>query len=211
MGSKKLRLTDIKLLIATTNQGKAEEIRSLLKGLPLVVASLLELNSRDIYGEDDSSFLVNARGKSLFYGQKWEGLTLGEDSGLEIDFLHGAPGVRSARFSDPGATDEKNITKVLKLMEEVPEEKRKARFVSCLVLSQGGKILAEITGEVRGVITSVKKGQSGFGYDPIFYYPPLNRTFAELSPEEKNAVSHRGQTLKQLKVFLQKHFHWTNT
>jgi len=211
MGSKKLRLTDIKLLIATTNQGKAEEIRSLLKGLPLVVASLLELNSRDIYGEDDSSFLVNARGKSLFYGQKWEGLTLGEDSGLEIDFLHGAPGVRSARFSDPGATDENNITKVLKLMEEVPEEERKARFVSCLVLSQGGIILAEITGEVRGVITSVKKGQSGFGYDPIFYYPPLNRTFAELSPEEKNAVSHRGQTLKQLKVFLQKHFHWTNT
>ncbi len=210
MGSKKLRLTDIKLLIATTNQGKAEEIRSFLKGLPLVVASLLKLNSRDIYEEDNSSFLANARGKSLFYGQKWEGLTLGEDSGLAIDFLQGAPGVRSARFSDPGATDEKNITKVLKLMEEVPEEERKARFVSCLVLSQGGKILAEITGEARGVITSAKKGQSGFGYDPIFFYPPQKRTFAELSPEEKNAVSHRGQTLKQLKVFLQKHFHWTN-
>ena len=211
MGSKKSRLTDTKLLIATTNQGKTKEIRFFLKGLPLVVTSLLELNSGDIHEEDSSSLLVNARGKSLFYGHKWEGLTLGEDSGLAIDFLQGAPGVRSARFSDPGATDEKNIIKVLKLMEGVPEEDRNARFVSCMVLSQGGKVLIEIKGEARGVIASSKKGQLGFGYDPIFFYPPLNRTFAELSLEEKNAVSHRGQALNQMKVFLQKYFHWTNT
>jgi len=211
MGSKKLRLTDNNLLLATTNQGKAKEIRIFLKELPLVVASLLDLSSGDIYEEVGSSFLVNARRKSLFYGKEWEGLTLGEDSGLEIDFLHGDPGVRSARFSDPGATAERNISKVLKLMEGVQEEKRKARFVSCLILSQGGKILKEITAEARGVITFSRKGQSGFGYDPIFYYPPLNRTFGELSPEEKNKVSHRGKALKQLKIFLQKHFHWTNT
>jgi XTP/dITP diphosphohydrolase len=204
-------LIDIKLLIATTNQGKAKEISAYLEGLPLSVTFLLELNSLDIYEEDSLSFLENARGKNLFYGRKWEGLTLGEDSGLAIDCLQGAPGVRSARFSDPGATDEKNIAKVLKLMEDVPEEERKARFVSCLVLSQKGKILAEITGEARGVITSTKKGRFGFGYDPIFYYPPLDRTFAELSPEEKNAVSHRGQALKQLKTFLQTHCNWTNT
>lgn len=204
-------MIDIKLLIATTNQGKAKEISAYLEGLPLSVTFLLELNSLDIYEEDSLSFLENTRGKSLFYGRKWEGLTLGEDSGLAIDCLQGAPGVRSARFSDPGATDEKNIAKVLKLMEDVPEEERKARFVSCLVLSQKGKILAEITGEARGVITSAKKGRLGFGYDPIFYYPPLDRTFAELSPEEKNAVSHRGQALKQLKAFLQIHCNWTNT
>jgi XTP/dITP diphosphohydrolase len=94
-------------------------------------------------------------------------------------------------------------------MEDVPKEERTARFISCLVLSQRGKILIEITEEARGVITSKRKGQSGFGYDPIFYYPPLNRTFAELSPEEKNAVSHRGQALQQLKVFLKNHLHWT--
>ena len=211
MGSKKLRLTDTNLLIATTNQGKAKEIGYFLKELPLVVASLLDFNVGDIYEEVGSSFLVHARGKSLFYGKKWEGLTLGEDSGLAIDFLHGEPGVRSARFSDPGATVEKNISKVLKLMGGVKEDKRKARFVSCMVLSQNGKILKEITAEARGVITLTKKGQSGFGYDPIFYYPPLNRTFAELSPEEKNSVSHRGKALKQLKVFMQKHFHWTDT
>lgn len=211
MGSKKSRLTEVKLLIATTNRGKAKEIKSFLENLPIVVVSLLELDSTDNYREDSASFLANARGKSLFYGRKWEGLSLGEDSGLAIDFLQGAPGVLSARFSDPGATDEKNIAKVLRLMKGVPEEKRKARFVSCLVLSQGGKILSEIIGEVRGVIASSKRGQSGFGYDPIFYYPPLDRTFAQLSPEEKNSVSHRGRALKRLRAFLQKYFCWTNT
>jgi XTP/dITP diphosphohydrolase len=210
MESKKLRLTDTRLLIATTNRGKVEEIRLYLKDLPLAVASLLDLDSANIYEEDSSSFLANARGKSLFYGQFWEGLALGEDSGLAIDFLEGAPGVRSARFSDPCATDEKNIAKVLQLMEGVPEEERKARFISCMVLSQGRKILAEITGEARGFIATSKRGQSGFGYDPIFYYPPLDRTFAELSPEEKNRVSHRGQALIELKAFLQKHLNRTN-
>lgn len=206
MGSKKLRLTDTKLLIATTNRGKIEEIGFCLRHLPLRVFSLFEFRSLDIYEEDNSSFLANARGKSLFYGKKWEGLTLGEDSGLLIDILKGAPGVRSARFSDPGATDEKNIAKVLRLMEGLPEEKRSARFVSCLVLSQEGKILAEITGETKGFITVSKKGRSGFGYDPIFYYPPLDKTFAQLSKEAKNEVSHRGRALRQLKVFLQKYF-----
>lgn len=147
--------------------------------------------------------MANARGKSLFYGRDWEELSLGEDSGLEVDFLHGAPGVLSARFADPGATDERNIQKVLKLMDGVPEEERKARFVSCMVISRRGRIYAEIKGEVRGVIAFAKRGQSGFGYDPIFYYPPLDRTFAEMSPEEKNAISHRGQALKKLKSFLQ--------
>lgn len=210
MGSKKSRLTDTKLLIATTNRGKAEEIGFFLRGLPLITVSLLEFKSTDTYEEQSSSFLANARGKSLFYGQKWKGLTLGEDSGLAIDFLKGAPGVRSARFSDPGATDAKNIEKVLQLMDGVPEKKRGAHFISCLVLSRGGHILIEIRGEASGFITSVKRGRYGFGYDPIFYYPPLDKTFAELSPEEKNAVSHRGRALEQLKAFLQKHFGWTN-
>jgi XTP/dITP diphosphohydrolase len=211
MGSKKSRLTDTKLLIATTNQGKTKEIRFFLKDLALTVVSLLDIDFDEIYEEDCSSFLANARGKSLFYGQMWDGLALGEDSGLEIDFLRGEPGVRSARFSDPGATDERNIAKVLHLMEGVPEEERKARFVSCMVLSRGGIILAEITGEARGFITTSKKGTSGFGYDPIFYYPPLDRTFAELSPEMKNKVSHRGQALIELKAFLKKHLRRTNT
>ncbi|MGD9346584.1 MAG: RdgB/HAM1 family non-canonical purine NTP pyrophosphatase [Candidatus Aminicenantes bacterium] len=204
-------MTDTQLLIATTNKGKAEEIGSFLRELPLGTVSLLDVESTDIYEEKSSSFLANARGKSLFYGQMWKGLTLGEDSGLAIDFLNGDPGVRSARFSGPGATDAKNIEKVLRLMDGVPENKRGARFISCLALSQGGQILTEITGEVRGIITSSKRGRYGFGYDPIFYYPPLDKTFAELSPEKKNTISHRGLALEQLKSFLKKHFHWTNT
>jgi XTP/dITP diphosphohydrolase len=211
MESKKSRLTDTKLLIATTNRGKTREIQLFLQDLALVVSSLLDLNPENIYEEDNSTFLANARGKSLFYGKIWEGLTLGEDSGLAIDCLQGAPGVRSARFSDPGATDEKNITKVLQLMAGVPEAERKARFVSCMVLSQGGGILTEITCEARGFITTARKGTSGFGYDPIFYYPPLERTFAELSPEEKNSVSHRGRALTELKAFLKTHLQRRNT
>jgi XTP/dITP diphosphohydrolase len=210
MESKKSRLTDTNLLIATTNRGKAKEIGYLLKELPVVVASLLDLNSGDIYEEVGLTFLENARGKSLFYGRKWEGLTLGEDSGLVIDYLKGDPGVRSARFSDPGATDKRNISKVLRLMEGVREDERSARFISCLVLSRRGKILKEVTAEAEGVIAFSKKGQSGFGYDPIFYYPPLKKTFAELSPEQKNAVSHRGKALEQIKIYMQTHLRWAD-
>ena len=150
--------------------------------------------------------MENAEGKTLFYSRIWPGLTLGEDSGLEIEALSGAPGVRSARFSGDNATDEKNIEKVLSLLKGIPEEKRKARFVSCMVLSRKDKIIHRIKEYVSGSILTQKKGTGGFGYDPIFFYSPLNKTFAQLSPEEKNSVSHRGRALKKLKAFLQENF-----
>lgn len=130
-------------------------------------------------------------------------MILGEDSGLEIEYLKGAPGIMSARFSAPDATDEKNILKVLHLLDGVPQIKRQAKFVSCMVLSQRGKILTQIQEEVKGFITAEKKGSYGFGYDPIFFYPPLKKTFAELFPEEKNTISHRGRALKRLKDYLE--------
>jgi len=114
----------------------------------------------------------------------------------------GEPGVLSARYSGPQATDEKNNRKVLERMKDVPEERRKARFVSCLVLSRKGEVIREIKEFVEGRIAFEKKGTQGFGYDPLFYYPPLEKTFAELLPEEKNQVSHRGRALKKLKEFL---------
>lgn len=191
-----------KLLLATTNEGKAKEINSYLSDLPIEIFNLGDMHMDVSFPEDKKSFRENARGKSLFYSQFWSGFSLAEDSGLEIEHLKGAPGVLSARFSDPQATDEKNIQKVLKLMKGVPLEKRMARFVSCLVLSQKGKIIEEISEHVQGLITLEKKGEHGFGYDPIFYYPPLEKTFAELLPEEKNKVSHRGRSLKKLKEFL---------
>lgn len=197
-------MTDTKLLLATTNRGKTQEIKEFLKGLPVRIYSLHDLNIKAFFEEKGRTFLDNAEGKSLFYSQNWEDMILGEDSGLEIDHLDGAPGIVSARFSDPGATDEKNIQKVLLLMKDVPPKDRLARFVSCMVLSRKGKVLTTIQEEVQGVINTEKKGRSGFGYDPIFYYPPLQKTFAELAPAEKNKVSHRGQALTRLKDYLRK-------
>lgn len=191
-----------KLLIATTNRSKAKEIQAFLSDLPLKSFHLGDIHLQRSYPEDKPTFMENARGKSLFYSQFWPGLTLAEDSGLEIEHLEGAPGVLSARFSDPQATDEKNIQKVLEMMKGLPAEKRKARFVSALVLSRKGKVIKEITEHVKGTITLEKRGKYGFGYDPIFFYPALRKTFAQLRPEEKNMVSHRGRAMKTLKEFL---------
>jgi len=195
-------LSKEQLLLATTNQGKAREIKSYLKDLPIVIHSLEELGQLKLFTETGRTFDENARGKSLFYSTNWEGLTLAEDSGLKIEVLRGEPGVLSARYSGERATDQKNNQKVLERMKEVPSEKRKARFVSCMVLSKKGNIIKEIKESAEGIITLGEKGAYGFGYDPLFYYPPLKKTFAELLPEEKNKVSHRGRALKKLKEFL---------
>jgi XTP/dITP diphosphohydrolase len=191
-----------KLLLATTNQGKAREIRNFLQDLPLEILSLDDLGDFKPFSEKGRTFDDNARKKSLFYSQNWGGLTLAEDSGLEIEALRGEPGVLSARYSGPKATDEKNNQKVLDRMKDVPEERRKARFVSCMVLSRKGKVIKEIKESVEGRIAFQKKGTYGFGYDPLFFYPPLEKTFAELLPEEKNEVSHRGRALQKFKEFL---------
>lgn len=195
-------MTEIPLLIATTNQGKKREIEAELFEFPVRSLSLADLKIFESFPETGKTFLDNARGKSLFYSQKWDGITLAEDSGLEIEYLNGAPGVHSARFSNPGATDEKNNDKILFLLEQVPDSKRKARFVSFMVLSQKGIVITELEGWVEGTITRERRGENGFGYDPLFFYPPLNRTFGQLSNQEKNKVSHRGQALLKLKAFL---------
>lgn len=192
------------LLLATTNAGKIREIRQLLQDLGIQVFSPQELNLDISIPEKGGSFLENARAKSIAASEKTDFLSLAEDSGLEVEYLRGEPGVYSARFSGSAATDEKNIQKLLSLLEGVPFRKRKARFVSCVVLSQRGKIIKEITASVRGYIAFEKKGSYGFGYDPIFYYPPLKKTFAELPPEEKNRISHRGRALRKMKAFLRR-------
>jgi len=195
-------LTRTKLLIATTNAGKVREIKRSLAGLPFEIVSLEEVLPGASFRERGKTFLDNARSKSLHYGRKSGLLTLAEDSGLEVDALDGAPGVHSARFSRPDPTDAKNNRKVLRLLANAPWKDRKAKFVCVMVLSRDGRVIREIYGEVRGVIDVAPKGENGFGYDPIFYYPKLGKHFAELGPDEKNAVSHRGRALKKLKTFL---------
>jgi XTP/dITP diphosphohydrolase len=191
-------LSEKALLLATTNPGKVREIRRALAGLPVKVVGLADIPAGRSPCERGSTFLENARAKSLFYSRKWDGLTLAEDSGLEIDALGGAPGVRSARFSSPRPTDEKNNRKALGLLRAVPPAGRGARFVCVMVLARRGRVLREIRGQVRGRIAPAPRGANGFGYDPLFYYRPLRRTFAELPPGEKNAVSHRGRALRKL-------------
>jgi len=192
----------IQLLAASTNPGKVREIRESLAGLPFVLRTLADHPDLPVYAEDGRTFEEIARSKCLFYSRTMGSLVMAEDSGLEIAALGGAPGVYSARFSGPEATDEKNIDKVLGLLAGTPRAERRARFVCCIALALDSKVIAEIRGTVEGMITTERRGRSGFGYDPIFFYPPLARTFGELAPEEKNSVSHRGRALRELKTFL---------
>jgi XTP/dITP diphosphohydrolase len=196
--------TRTRLLVATTNAGKVREIGRTLAGLPFEVVSLAEVLPKASYRERGRTFLDNARGKGLRYARLSGLLTLAEDSGLEVDALGGAPGVHSARFARPEPTDERNLRKVLRLLRDVPRPKRRARFVCAMVLAGPDGILAEVLGEVRGVIAETPKGSNGFGYDPIFHYPRLAKRFAELSPEAKNDISHRGRALAKMAKVLKR-------
>ena len=191
-----------KLVLATFNRGKLREIRRYLGDVPLTLLSLPDIGAEGEVEEKGTSFLENARLKSLAYSSLSDDLTLAEDSGLEVEYLGGAPGVISARFSDPGASDERNIQKVLRLLKGVPWPERRARFVCQLVLSQRGRILKEYRGQVRGTVALEKSGACGFGYDPIFFYGPFGRTFGQVPPELKNTVSHRGRALKKMRAYL---------
>lgn len=196
-------MTDRRLLLATQNPGKVREIRRALAGLPLEVVGVAEVLAGPAPAERGRTFSANARAKGLYYSRKWPGWTLAEDSGLEIDRLGGAPGVRSARFSSPRPSDAKNIRKVLRLLGPTPSSDRGARFVCVMVLARQGKVVREFRGTVRGRIAPAPRGTSGFGYDPVFYYPRLRRTFAELPDEAKNGISHRGRAVRKLRRFLE--------
>lgn len=198
-------MTETLILAATTNRGKAAEIHAALAGLPIVLVTLGGLGIRVRAPETGTSFLENARAKSLFYSGRTKLLAVAEDSGLEVESLGGAPGIYSARFSGPAATDETNIRKLLRLMRGFPRERRKARFVCCAVLSRRGRVLKEVTGRVHGFIALEKKGARGFGYDPVFWYPPLRKHFGELEAADKNRISHRGRALKKLAGYLAAH------
>jgi XTP/dITP diphosphohydrolase len=199
-------LSENTLLLATTNTGKVKEMRSFLGDLSIRIYSLKEAGIKSLYQETGQTFLENARGKSLFFSKKWTGYTLGEDSGLVVEALKGDPGKYSARYAGPEATDQENIRKLLERLQGVPAEKRKARFVSCMVLSKQGNIIHEIEKDVRGRILEKPEGHHGFGYDPVFFYPPLGKTFAQIDRREKNLVSHRGKALHALKdVLIRQH------
>lgn len=196
------------ILVATTNPGKVRELRAMLdadvqwKGLSDVPA-LAEVE------EDGATFAENARKKATEYAQATGLWTLADDSGLVVDALGGAPGVKSARFCDdisPGADrkliDRRNIAELLERLKGVPAEKRAARFVCFLCLASPNEVLIETQGKVEGRIVDEPAGANGFGYDPVFFLPHLGKTVAQLPDAEKNAISHRGNAIARLKPLL---------
>lgn len=152
--------------------------------------------------EDGESFAANAQKKAVHYSRFATGMVLGDDSGLEVDSLAGAPGIYSRRFAGPDATDAQNNAKLLDQMSGVPVAKRTGQFVCVLALARNGQLLAEFRGVARGIILESPRGTSGFGYDPLFLDPASNKTFAELSSEEKFERSHRGQAMRAMLEWL---------
>ena len=187
-----------KIVAGTRNAGKVREIRQALADLLFEVGGIPDEGLADVE-ETGVTFSENAILKARYYALHTGDYCLADDSGLEVDALDGAPGVYSARYSGEGATDAANNQKLLLALQDVPPEKRTARFRSVLALAgpDGSLLLAD--GTCEGVILTEARGEGGFGYDPLFWMPDQQKTLAEMTLQEKNAISHRGNALKVLK------------
>jgi XTP/dITP diphosphohydrolase len=195
-----------RILVASTNPGKLKELREMLGG-DIEWVGLTDFPNIPEVEEDGATFAENARKKALGYAKATGLWTLADDSGLVVDAIGGQPGVKSARFAevrdkDRKIIDRKNIEKLLMLLKDIPKQKRTARFVCCLCLASPQKVLAETRGEVEGIIIDKPAGDNGFGYDPVFFVPKLNKTVAQLSSEAKNAISHRGSAIHKLEPLI---------
>lgn len=197
-----------KIVVATTNAGKIAELRAMLDA-DVEWLRLGDFDDISEVTEDGLNFAENARKKALGYAKATGCWTIADDSGLVVDALDGAPGVNSARFSgerpkkeDRTLLDHRNMAKLLDMLKGVPAEKRTAMFVCHLCLAGTDKVLAETEGTLEGLIAIEEIGENGFGYDPVFFVPSLNKTVAQLIREEKNAISHRGNAIRKLKPLL---------
>jgi len=188
------------LLIATANEGKFREIAAELAGASLQLRSLAEMPSVEACIEDGETFMANAEKKASYYARHYQCAALADDSGLEVDALNGGPGVMSARYAGKNGDDAANNEKLLEELADVPPARRTARFRCAMaVADRQGRILARTEGVVEGVILYRSRGQNGFGYDPLFMVPELAKTTAEISPEHKNRISHRGQAVRAMR------------
>ena len=189
-----------RLLIATTNPGKLDEIRAILGALAVTLVTLADHPPVPEPEETGSTFAENARLKARYYADATGDLTVAEDSGLEIDALDGEPGVRSARFN--GESYVEKFATIQEMLAEHGTDMSAARFVCALALARADDVIWETTGTIEGQVLLPARGNGGFGYDPIFYYPAFGRTLAEVTAEEKAAVSHRGQAFRALRAYL---------
>ncbi len=190
------------LLLASQNPGKLNEMRQLVEGLPFRVVGPRELGILEAPDEPGTTFLENAGIKALAYARQSGLLSVADDSGLSVDALDGAPGLYSSRFGGEGASDRDRNVLLLEKLRGVPFERRGARFTSAVAVARGSELLFQAQESVHGVIAEGMRGESGFGYDPLFFYPPYGRTFGEVAREEKDRVSHRGKAFARLREFL---------
>jgi XTP/dITP diphosphohydrolase len=199
----------IKLFLASSNPGKLAEFRVLTESADVIagwdasavfpeIALLPGFDSLPAFEEDAPTFGENAAGKALHYSQLRDGLVFADDSGLVVPALGGAPGVHSARYAGPTATNADRIAKLLGELRGKRDAERAAYFVCAIALAQQGRAVAIVTARVDGEILESPRGSGGFGYDPVFYFPALKKTFAELLPQEKNQISHRGNAFRKM-------------
>lgn len=199
-----------RLILASNNKKKIKELKEILSDIPVDVKSLSDENINIDVIEDGSTFEENAKKKAkeiyefLKSRDDKNFIVLSDDSGLEVDYLNGDPGVYSARYAGVHGEDEKNNEKLLANLKGVSENDRGAQFVCQIAMFDESGTYYTVRGEVRGKILEELSGEGGFGYDPLFFYEPLNKTFAQLTSEEKNEISHRGKALKSLKEIISK-------
>jgi XTP/dITP diphosphohydrolase len=193
-----------KLYLASSNPGKLKEYRVLAENAAPSSSALVELEllpefpSVAEFEENSPTFAENAAGKALHYSRWSEEWVFADDSGLVVPALGGAPGVHSARYAGAGATNSQRIEKLLRELRGKAGHERSAHFICAIALARKGRALAVVTDRVEGEILESPCGAGGFGYDPVFYFPAFKKTFAELSPEEKNRHSHRGKAFRKL-------------
>ena len=191
-----------KLILATRNKGKLKEIQVLLSDLDIDIMSLDEAENAPHVVEDGKTFMENAFKKAKVIAEATGIMALADDSGLEVDALDGAPGVHSARYSGENASDASNNEKLLADLKGVSSGKRGAHFSCVIIVYHPSGQWISTEAKCEGEITNKIIGDQGFGYDPVFYIPSIKRTMAQLSPEEKNSLSHRGKALEKLKAEL---------
>lgn len=197
-----------RLVIASNNEGKIKEIKRVLANFPVEVLSLKDMGLDIDVEEDGLTFEDNAKKKSveiykeLIKRNESNFIVMSDDSGLEVDYLNGEPGVFSARYAGEHGNDKKNNEKLLLNLSGVSDDNRKARFVCQLALINDKNEYRAVRGTVDGYILEEEKGNGGFGYDPLFFYKPLNKSFGELTMEEKNEISHRGVALQKVKEII---------
>lgn len=190
------------LLLATGNKHKLDELKSLLQDLPYKLISPSEAGINIKVKESGNSFEDNARLKALAFATSSYHLSLADDSGLEVDALGGEPGVLSARYAGTDATDAERISFLLSRLKDIPQGKRQAKFKCVIAIAKPEGNVYLFNGECRGTIAFKPIGEGGFGYDPVFYLPQLGKTMAELTRQEKNSISHRGQAADKALSFL---------